>query len=91
MSAPPRAWAPRLLGTTLALSVSRVIAAEAGGDPRRVARVVGRFNAMVPMPQALTLRILAREPADGAEVVYFETLNEEGGRAVADAAIGLRE
>ncbi len=76
---------------TLAMSVSRLIAAEAGGDPERVAEIGGRFGAMVFMPSELTVRILAREKlAGGAEAIFFETLSAEGGRAVRDGVVTLR-
>src|SRR5215472_7313347 len=48
---------------TLALALSKIIAAEARGNPLRVRRVAGRFGAMVMMPSQVTLRICAQEPA----------------------------
>lgn len=75
---------------TLALAVSRIVAAEAAGDPRRVARIAGRFNAMVPMPSDITVRCLARERIDGADTVHFDVLNDKGEAAVANGAIVLR-
>ncbi|MGH7933009.1 MAG: MaoC/PaaZ C-terminal domain-containing protein, partial [Candidatus Binataceae bacterium] len=45
---------------TLALSVSHVVAVEAGSDPERVAQIYGRFGAMVLMPSEMMVRILAR-------------------------------
>ncbi len=74
-----------------ALSVSRIVAAEAGGDSERVAEISGRFSAMVFMPSEVTVRIFAREKiANGEEAVFFETLNAEGGRAVRDGVVTLR-
>jgi len=53
--------APLLMGVaTLAMSVSRIIETEAGGDPESVARVACRFGAMVFMPSELTLQVIAR-------------------------------
>jgi acyl dehydratase len=75
---------------TLALGVSRVIAAEAS-DPTRVARIAGRFRAMVLMPSDITVRVLAREAADGGGAVFFEVLNEQGQPAIANGVIVLRE
>ncbi len=84
--------APILMGVaTLAMSVSRVIDAEAGGDPERVARIRGRFGAMVFMPSEATVKIAARAKiADGEDAVFFETLTAEGGRAVRDGVVTLR-
>ena len=71
---------------TLALAVSRIIDAEAGGDPARVARVAGRFGAMVLMPSQATVRILGRENHN----VFFDVLNAEGKPAVRDGYVALR-
>lgn len=76
---------------TLALGVSRVIAAEAGGDPTRVARIAGQFRAMVLMPSDITVRVLAREVADGDDAVFFDVVNEQGEPAVANGVIVLRK
>jgi acyl dehydratase len=77
---------------TLALTVSRVIAAEAGNDPERVAEIYGRFATMVFMPSELVVRILAREQrAGGGDTIFFEALSAEGGRAVRDGTIVLRK
>ena len=75
---------------TLALTVSRIVADEAGGDPRRVARIAGRFNAMVLMPSDITVRCLARERIDGADMAYFDVLNDKREAAIANGAIILR-
>jgi acyl dehydratase len=75
---------------TLALSVSRLLNCEANDDPRRVARIIARFGAMVPMPSNLTLRILAREESSDGARVYFETLNAQGAPAIRDGLVILR-
>ncbi len=75
---------------TLALAVSRIIEAEPGGDPERVARIAGRFAAMVLMPSEVVVRILSRTPIDGVDGLFFEVLNAEGQRAVRDGYIELR-
>ncbi|MBF6561004.1 MAG: MaoC family dehydratase N-terminal domain-containing protein [Candidatus Binataceae bacterium] len=76
---------------TLALAVSRIIAAEAGNDPERVAEIYARFGAMVFMPSEMIVRIIAREPhRGGGAAIFFEALSAEGGRAVRDGAIILR-
>ena len=64
---------------TLALAVTAVVDRALGGDPERVARIVGRFTAMVPLPSSLRVRIFEREP-DGS--VPFDVLNSEGEQAL---------
>jgi acyl dehydratase len=83
--------APILMGTaTLALSISKIITAEAGGDPERVARIYARFGAMVPMPSEIIVRIMTREKGSAGATVFFETLNADGGRAIRDGVVLLR-
>jgi acyl dehydratase len=74
----------------LAISVSRIIAAEAGGDPERVARACARFGAMVMMPSEVNLRVLTRAKTESGEAVFFEVINAEGGRAIRDGVVVLR-
>lgn len=75
---------------TLAMAVSRIVMAEAGGDPERIAEVYGRFGAMVLMPSDVMVRIHAREKANGGEAVFFEAISAEGGRAIRDGVVMLR-
>jgi acyl dehydratase len=76
---------------TLALAVSRVVAAEARDEPERVVRVAGRFGAMVLMPSEIVVRILARRNhARGIDGVHFEVRNHDGAPAVRDGFIALR-
>ena len=76
---------------TLALAVSRIIAAEAANDPARVAEIHARFGAMVFMPSELAVRIMSREKInDGRDAIFFEALSSEGGRAVRDGVVILR-
>jgi len=75
---------------TLALAVSKIVAAETGNDPERVAEVYGRFGAMVFMPSEVMLRIVAREKIAGRPAIFFEAISAEGGRAVRDGAVVLR-
>jgi len=83
--------APILMGTaTLALSVSKIIMAEMGGDPGRVARIYGRFGAMVLMPSEITIRIMTREKIAADTAIFFETLSADGGRAIRDGVVLLR-
>jgi acyl dehydratase len=75
---------------TLALAVSRIVEAEAGGDPGRVARIAGRFGAMVPMPSELTLRVLVHETGADGTGIFFEVLNAVGEPAIRNGYVGLR-
>ena len=47
---------------TLALAASRLVADHAGGNPRRVRRIGGRFSGMVAMPTMLSLETTAAAP-----------------------------
>src|SRR5437773_182346 len=67
-----RAGLPGLIlhGTaTLAMAISRIVEAEAGSDPARVAQIYGRFGAMVLMPSEVMVRIDARDKCDIGEAV----------------------
>lgn len=75
---------------TLALVVSRIVESEADEDPRRVARVSGRFGAMVTMPSELTLRILLHETGADGTGIHFEVLNSAGEPAIRSGYVGLR-
>lgn len=75
---------------TLAMAVSRVVAAEAGGDPARVARIHSRFGAMVLMPSEVEVRLVARERVAAGEAVFFEVSSADGGRAIRDGFVVLR-
>ena len=75
---------------SLAMAVSRAIAAEADGDPARVARIHARFGAMVLMPSAIEVQIFAREPSADGKTVFFEVLSADGGRAIRDGFVALR-
>jgi len=88
-----RAGLPGLIlhGTaTLALAVSQVLRIAANNDPERVRRVAGRFNAMVLMPSEITVRVLSHEATPEGEMVRFEVCNAEGGPAVRDGLVVLR-
>ena len=75
---------------TLAMTVSRIIEAEASADPTRVAGIQARFGAMVLMPSELTVRIAAREQTPAGTAISFETLNADGARAIRDGLVVLR-
>jgi len=88
-----RAGLPGLIlhGTaTLALAVSQIVRLEADNKPERVARIAGRFNAMVLMPSSIRVRILSRQSTASGDVVSFEVRNVEGGAAVRDGVVVLR-
>ncbi len=73
---------PPLHGTaTLALAISALVGRCLGGDPLRVHRLGGRFNALVMPPCALDLA-WEDEPAAGR--VRFEVRDAAGGRAIRD-------
>ena len=76
---------------TMAMAVSKIVAAEAGYNPERVRRVHGRFAAMVLMPSMVTVRVTSRTPSSAGEAVSFEVLNADGGRAIRDGMVLLRE
>ncbi len=75
---------------TLAMAVSKIVAAVAGCNPERVRRIHGRFAAMVLMPSMVNVRIASRAAAHGGgEAVPFEVLNADGGRAIRDGMVLL--
>jgi len=74
---------------TLALAVSRIVHSEADCDPSRVARIAGRFSGMVLMPSDITVRLLAREPFESAELVHFDVLTQSGEPAISNGALVL--
>ncbi|HTQ24815.1 MAG TPA: MaoC family dehydratase N-terminal domain-containing protein [Candidatus Binataceae bacterium] len=76
---------------TMAMAVSKIVAAEAGYNPERVRRIHGRFAAMVLMPSMATVRINSRTPASGGEAVSFDVLNADGSRAIRDGMVLLGE
>jgi len=75
---------------TLAMAASRVIAAEAAGDPARVARIHARFGAMVLMPSEVEVRISGRQRNPEGKTIFFEVLSTDGGRAIRDGFVVLR-
>jgi acyl dehydratase len=89
IAAATKAGLPGLIlhGTaTLALTVSRVIARELGGDPRRVAEIGGRFTGMVLMPS----RIAVRCPGRANESVAFDAVDADGRPVLSDGWLGCR-
>jgi len=66
---------------TLAHGVSAGVRHLAGGDPRAIRRIRGRFGAMVPMPATLTVNVY-----DNGR---FEVLTADGAAAVRDGHLEL--
>ena len=62
---------------TLALGVTALVNAFAGGDPVRVERIGGRFSGIVLMPNTLTLEVTSR-----ADSTYGFRMLEPGGAEV---------
>ena len=85
-----RAGLPAIIlhGTaTLAFGVSAVIDRALGGDPERVARVAGRFAAMVPLPARLNVRVFAPDASGG---IPFEVANSAGELVLKNGYVGAR-
>lgn len=85
-----RAGLPALIlhGTaTLALAVGVAIDRALGGEPERVARVAGRFAAMVPLPSRLRVRVFAPDASGG---VAFEVANAAGELALRSGWVAPR-
>jgi hypothetical protein len=73
------------------MAASRVIAVEAADDPTRVGRIHARFGAMVLMPSEIEVRITPREPSAEGKTVFFEVLGADGGRAIRDGFVVMRD
>ncbi|MBI4011236.1 MAG: MaoC family dehydratase N-terminal domain-containing protein [Candidatus Rokubacteria bacterium] len=74
---------------TLGLAVSAVVRREAGGDPRRVRRLAGRFGAMVRLPSTLTVEGLGTRDGGEGRWVGFRVQTGEGRPAVRDGRVLL--
>ncbi len=72
---------------TLALAVSALLREQLPGREERVARVSGRFGAMVRMPSRCLLRTAE---VTSPQSFRFEVQNEAGETALRDGRIGLR-
>ena len=68
---------------TLALAVSRVVARDLEGDPRRVRGVAVRFTGMVTLPSRLVVR--GRAVQTGG--VAFDAVGPDGGSVLADGRV----
>jgi acyl dehydratase len=74
---------------TLALALSCIIAAEAGGSPGRIRRIAGRFGAMVFLPSEITVRVGSRVATAAGADVRFEVCNGNGDTVVRDGLVVL--
>ncbi|MFP8880899.1 MAG: hypothetical protein VCE43_16385, partial [Myxococcota bacterium] len=70
---------------TLALAVSTIVDRELGGDGEAVARIAGRFGAMVTMPSTLTVQILSPD----SDSIRFEVLNDRGEPAIRNGSVAI--
>lgn len=70
---------------TLAMTVSRVLARDGGGDPMRVREVRVRFTGLVRVPSCFTVRGRARR----GEVVGFDAIGPEGRAVLSEGVVGL--
>jgi acyl dehydratase len=76
---------------TLALAVSAIVKAEADSDPERIGEIYGRFGAMVMMPSKAVVRVHSRERSSRGDAIFFEAINADGGRAIRDGVVVLRD
>jgi acyl dehydratase len=72
---------------TLARAMSRVVTESLDGRVADVARIAGRFSAMVAMPSRIVVRIVAA----GERVARFEVRNAAGKVAIRDGLVALRD
>lgn len=70
---------------TLALAVSALVQHYADGDPKRVARLGGRFGAMVLMPSTVTLRSRSK-----GSVISYEVFTQDGAPAIRNGYLELQ-
>jgi len=71
-----------------AIALREVVNRCLGGDPTLVRRLAGQLRAMVLMGTAIQVRCLEERPAQGgSREIFFEVLNAQGQRAVADGVV----
>ncbi len=81
---------PILQGTaTLAICLRELINREAAGDPTRLKELSCSFRGMVIPGSAIHLRLLARTSSGKGIHLFYEALNEEGKKAIADGYVLL--
>ncbi len=70
---------------TLALAITRIVDQFAQGDPAKIARLGGRFSAMVLMPSTITL-----QAQQTGETVSYQVITEDGQTAISHGFVVLR-
>jgi acyl dehydratase len=81
---------PILQGTaTLSIALREVIDNEAAGDPTRVKALSCCFRGMVFPGTDIAMRLLANREDEAGEHVFYEVLNKEGKKAIADGYVLL--
>jgi acyl dehydratase len=76
---------------TLGLAVTELVRREAGGDPRRVRRISGRFSAMVMMPSTMTLEAHAPLDQPDGRRIGFQVVTADGRPAIRDGLVVLQQ
>lgn len=71
---------------TMALAVTGIVNSFVGGDVGRVTRIGGRFSAMVPVPDTLTLEVYRKGP----DSVRFRVRNGAGQEAISQGFLFWR-
>jgi acyl dehydratase len=72
---------------TLGLALSRVVARDLGGEPRRVGRLAARFTGMVPLPSTFVVRGRGR---DGGRLA-FDAVDAAGQPVLSDGAVTVAD
>lgn len=81
---------PILQGTaTLSMALRDLVNREAEGDPTRVKELSCSFRGMVTPGSDITLRLLARTETETGVNLFYEVLNDEGKKAVAEGYVLL--
>ncbi len=81
---------PILQGTaTLAISLRELVDREAGGDPTRVKELSCVFRGMVRPGSDIRLRLLAKTGVEQGVRLFYETLNDQGKKAIANGYVLL--
>lgn len=75
---------------TLALACRELVDREAGGDPARLARLTGRFAAMVLPGSAITVHRLGEMATAEGRAVFYRTDNAAGEPAIRDGVAVVR-
>lgn len=81
---------PILQGTaTLAIALRELINREADANPSRLKQLSCTFRGMVSPGVDIELRLLARAPANPGTHLFYEALNGQGKKAIADGYVLL--